>query len=477
MPIQYDNATLRLGEHFSLNTINWHIALDQHWVILGANGAGKSALLASLTGEAEVVEGQVMGLSKNTNWVSFEAQGKLIEAERKKDDADILDIISQGTPVKEMLTLPEQDTQLKQNLIESFGLQNHLNSSFRQLSTGETRKVLLIRALTTPCDYLLLDEPFDGLDSHSCEYLNKLLTEQTKKSQIIMVLNRINEIPSFVSHLAYIENQTLAYQSSNQKNAEILQLLHLKTTTLTLPHNSNSKNPPALNPDNPLFRITNGQIRYDQKIIFKNLNWQINKQEHWQITGPNGSGKTGLLNLITGDHPQCYTNDIFVFDQKRGTGESIWQIKQYIGYVSSALQWEYRVSISAKNAIISGFYDSIGLYQKYTKEEAKIADTWIELLALENIKNKPFKELSFGDQRLILIARAMIKQPTLLILDEPCIGLDEINRQRIIALIEKICQETQTTVLYVNHHKEDTVASIKNRLHIENEAGQIYRRQ
>jgi len=156
---------------------------------------------------------------------------------------------------------------------------------------------------------------------------------------------------------------------------------------------------------------------------------QINPGEHWQLTGPNGSGKTCLLSLITGDHPQCYVNDIRVFGFQRGQGESIWQIKQFIGYVSTQLQWEYRVSTSVRNVVISGFHDSIGLYTKPSDVQKNIADQWLDVLGMRHRANEPFTQLSHGDKRLLLIARAMVKHPPLLILDEPCLGLDDINRQ------------------------------------------------
>ena len=173
------------------------------------------------------------------------------------------------------------------------------------------------------------------------------------------------------------------------------------------------------------------------------------------------------MSIITGDHPQCYTNDIFVFGFKRGSGESIWQIKQFIGYVSTALQWEYRVQISLRNVIISGFHDSIGLYTKASDQEKQIADQWLAVLGMSERADTPFQKLSYGDQRLLLIARAMVKHPPLLILDEPCLGLDDMNRQLVLALIEKICAGSETSVIYVNHHAEDKIAGIDNFLTLE----------
>ena len=194
------------------------------------------------------------------------------------------------------------------------------------------------------------------------------------------------------------------------------------------------------------------------------FNWIIEAGQHWQLSGPNGSGKTTLLNLINGDHPQCYANTIDVFGFRRGTGETIWDIKQYIGYVSASLQWQYRVSISAINVIISGFHDTIGLYQKVCDTERDNAREWLELMGMQALANEPFQSLSYGQQRLLLIARALAKQPTLLILDEPCQGLDDMNRQLVLTLIERICQSKTTTVLYVNHHSNDKIPAIKKQL-------------
>ena len=221
---------------------------------------------------------------------------------------------------------------------------------------------------------------------------------------------------------------------------------------------------PALDTAAPLVQLNEVSIRYGDVIIFENLSWTIERNQHWQLTGPNGSGKTALLSLITGDHPQCYVNDILVFGFQRGNGESIWQIKQYIGYVSTALQWEYRVGTSLRNVIISGFYDSIGLYSKYTDRQREIANDWLAVLGMSERADEPFNKLSYGDQRLLLIARSMVKHPPLLILDEPCLGLDDMNRQLVLALIEKICAGSQTSVVYVNHHPEDKVAGIQRYL-------------
>lgn len=465
--ITLTDLTVSFDEHFTLHNINWQIDPAQHWAITGPNGSGKSALAATLVKDGDIESGTISGLPQRIAIVSFEAQGALIEAERKKDDADILDVISEGTPVQEMLDEVCEDKALQQRLVKLFDFEGLLNRSFRKLSTGETRKVLLIRAFTSQPSLLILDEPFEGLDRDSYAALGELLAQTSQQTAIVLVLNRFDEIPDFVTHIAYTDRGELLHQidrSDAQATADLHQLLHLKTTELAIPSRDPSNPVSTLDPQQPLVRIRNATVAYGDNVVFSALDWTINPGEHWQVSGPNGSGKTCLLNLITGDHPQCYVNDIFVFGMQRGQGESIWDIKQHIGYVSSALQWEYKVGVTVRNAIISGFFDSIGIYQQYSDVQRDIAQAWLAVLDMSDRAATPFNQLSFGDQRLVLIARAMVKHPPLLILDEPCLGLDDINRQLVLALIGRICAGSETTVLYVNHRLQDKIHGIENNL-------------
>nr|CAA6805966.1 MAG: Putative molybdenum transport ATP-binding protein modF [uncultured Thiotrichaceae bacterium] len=462
-PITLKNLTVNLDDRFQLNNINWQIAPNQHWMITGTNGAGKSALAAVLAGAGDIISGDLQGVPAKVGLVSFEAQAELIAAELKKDDADIMDVISEGTPVSEILSDVCEDKALADDLVGKFGLTYLLDRAFRKLSTGESRKVMLIRALACKPDLLVLDEPFDGLDVATLEMLQVHLATLAGTVPMVLVLNRFDEIPAFITDIAYVDNGELKHsvqRNDEQAFAELYQLLHLKTTDLKVPPADPALSLPPLDPAQPLVRLTDISIKYGDTSIIEGLDWTIEPNQHWQLSGPNGSGKTGLLSLITGDHPQCYVNDIFVFGFQRGSGESIWQIKQFIGYVSTALQWEYRVGTSLRNVIISGFYDSIGLYTKSTDTQKEIADEWLALLGMSDRADQPFNKLSYGEQRLLLIARAMVKHPPLLILDEPALGLDDMNRQLVLALIEKICAGSETAVLYVNHHAEDKIAGI-----------------
>ena len=467
MAIILDNLSVDFDEHFQLQHLNWEVQSGQHWVISGGNGAGKSALIAALTGTGNIISGQLQGLPERIGVVSFAAQEALINQERQKDDADILDVISIGTPVRNIIFDDCLDPQTAQKMITKFALDYLLDRAFRKLSTGESRKVMLVRALSCKPQLLLLDEPFEGLDIDTFALLQDYLQEIALQVPMIMVLNRFDEIPAFITHIAYMEQGQLLHQIDKQDTEaynNLYQLLHLKTTELSVPACDPLSSIPKLDPSQPLVRLTDLTIKYDEFVLIDKLNWTIEPNQHWQLSGPNGAGKTAVLSIITGDHPQCYNNDILVFGFQRGQGESIWQIKQFIGYVSTALQWEYRVQISLRNVIISGFYDSIGLYSKASDRQKSIADQWLALLGMSDRADQPFQKLSYGDQRLLLIARAMVKHPPLLILDEPCLGLDDINRQLVLALIEKICAGSETAVIYVNHHPQDKIAGIENYL-------------
>ncbi len=492
----HNTSNIAQNNSYAINNLNWQVKQGEHWVLLGKNGSGKSALTATLIGQAVCESGRRDSTIKHVEIVSSDAQKQLLNQElvrEQEHDApslvrDIIYSASEAADDANSFDVDPFDDALCQQLIAAFDFERLLSRHFRDLSTGETRKLLLIKALSAKPDLLVLDEPFEGLDTHSvtklCEILDALSSDarcfdarcfdERTDTSFILVLNRLDHIPSFVTHYGYVNDGQLQHtlaKPTEEQIADLLKLLHIETTSLSIPKAERAHADKAFTGE-VLVNLKNAKVAYGGEAVFKNLNWTIKKHQHWQLTGRNGSGKTCLLNLITGDNPQCYNNDIEVFGYQRGSGESIWMIKQHIGYISNALHMDYRVGVSALNTIISGFFDSIGLYQPPTDEQKNIAMQWLELLGLDNKQGTPFTQFSYGDQRMLLIARAMVKHPTLLILDEPCLGLDEANRLRVLMLIEKICDASVggvsgTTVIYVNHHSEDRIKGIDHYLAME----------
>ena len=468
---------------YAIRNLNWQVKQGEHWVLLGKNGSGKSALTATLIGQAVCESGKRDSTIKHVEIVSSDAQKQLLNQELVREQEDeapslVRDILysasaAAGADNVDSFDADSFDLDLCQQLIEAFDFERLLSRHFRDLSTGETRKLLLIKALSAKPALIVLDEPFEGLDAHSVtklrDILDALSSDERTDISFILVLNRLDHIPAFVTHYGYVNNGQLQHTLANpaeEQITDLLKLLHIGTTSLSIPKAEHSQVDKAFTGE-VLVNLQNAKVAYGGEAVFKNLNWTIKKHQHWQLTGRNGSGKTCLLNLITGDNPQCYNNDIKVFGYQRGNGESIWQIKQHIGYISNALHMDYRVGASALHTVISGFFDSIGLYQPPTDEQKNIAMQWLQLLGLDNKQSTPFTQFSYGDQRMLLIARAMVKHPTLLILDEPCLGLDEANRLRVLMLIEKICEASESTVIYVNHHREDRIKGIDHYLAME----------
>ncbi|GGF74458.1 molybdate ABC transporter ATP-binding protein ModF [Alteromonas lipolytica] len=469
MSIVLNQLTVKLNDQLVAECPPLTIEPGQHTIISGLNGSGKSVLAAVLAGDGKVLAGQ-REISGRTGWVSVTQQQRIIEAERRKDDADILDVVPVPSSAREVilrgLPQPDKSQQALAELADLLGIAELLDREFLALSTGETRKVILTRELLLQPDWLVLDEPYDGLDVETVARFSAYLQTLAGRCTVIMVVNRVSEIPVWAGRLLFMQNYRVAWQVEAQPlNDEALtplnQILHIQHNVKALPgRDSDCHAPLRSDPDAPLVNLIDGRVAWGDNVVFEHLNWTIRPGEHWQVTGPNGSGKTCLLTLITGDNPLCYSNNLNVFGYQRGSGESIWDIKQHLGIVSNSLHLQYRVNCSVADVVCSGFYDSIGLYKTPTDRQRMLCGEWLSAVGLDHEAKTPFQSLSFGDQRLLLIVRAMVKHPSLLILDEPCNGLDEVNRTKVLAMLELLAREGGTTLLYVNHHSEDKIPSI-----------------
>lgn len=463
-------VTLRVWESRILADTNWEVRAGENWAVIGPNGAGKTTLMRTITGQVPVVAGvferhHSMATPESIGYVSFEAEQRLIDREMARDEAryfsgkanDLLRVKDTVLNTRSDINTPQSKID---NTIKSLDLEHLWNREVRQLSSGELRRVFVTRALIKSEGLLILDEPFEGLDTDHRRNLSAILdTLMNRGVQVILVSHRIDEIPHGITRIIALKKGRVFGHG-------------LRKTMLAQPHFIDELYGAIVEPTQPIFKsvlpgretdqpiidIRNATVRYGALTVFENLSWRANKGENWAIHGANGSGKTTLLRLITGDHLQAYANEIYLFGRRRGTGESIWEIKKRFGVVSAELQRHYRKRIPALNVVRSGFFDSIGLYRSCTLTQQDLADEWIQYLDLTALMNRRYDRLSFGERKMVLITRSMVKSPEVLILDEPCQGLDPNNRRRVLDLVNRIGQTTDTQIIFVTHRPDEVPA-------------------
>jgi molybdate transport system ATP-binding protein len=327
-----------------------------------------------------------------------------------------------------------------------FDVETITKNSLQQSSEGERKKAVLAHIISNNPDYIIVDNIFDNLDVKAQLEIVNTLSHLSNNIPIVQIANRQQDVLSFIKKVYRLQKEHLVLMEDFDAEKQ-----PIKTNFIASIPKPNHSIPIE---NNPLVKFENVTIAYGERTIVKNIYWEIKKGTFWQLIGPNGSGKSTLLSLITGDNVKAYNQNITLFGVKKGSGESVWDIKKKIGYFSSEmLRGFYRMD-SIGNMIASGFFDSIGLYKTPTHKQIKIAHQWLQVLGMFEIRKKPFLSLSLGHQRLVLIARAMVKHPPLLILDEPSTGLDDHDVALFSELINKIAQESETAILYVSHRKE-----------------------
>ena len=510
--ITIQNCRIENSRKTIVNKVNWTMNAGENWLIIGPNGGGKADFLNALAGTCGVKfvpntenAGNEVSLFSNsfgssTEIVSLERAARLIQEERDNDESDYVEggvdigrtarmFIAEALwdDIKKGKPLPLQAYELDDwPEIELTGIKKILDRGLKYLSTGEIRRTLLARALISGKKFLILSDPFAGLDVQSRKIIFDFIQSVPDKKSVILEqkravpepvegapglilgMERWSEIPDTITHVLEFSNKEISYcgvrenyetllkqRSSNQgrmttEEAAVFKELFnaevpAKKTTVPEPVEGEASF--------PLVQMTSVNVSWGDNHVLRNLNWTINKGEHWLIQGPNGSGKTTLLELITGDNMQVFCNDVKLFGKRRGSGETIWDIKKQLGIVSYRLHVEYRMlgGTSLLNVIISGFRDSIGLYETAKDTEIALAKKWLALGGFSGRENESFGNLSYGEQRAILILRSAVKSPALLILDEPCHGLDEQFRTKILHLMELIGEGGTTTMLHVTH--------------------------
>ena len=474
---QLENVTLRVRDSLILPNTCWQIDKGQHWAIIGPNGAGKTSLVRALTGDVPVVAGTIRAFDDpasplKAEYVSFEQHQRLIAREDQRDEFRYFSgDLNPGTTVREILFGKDgQPAGMAAEIADAVAglkIQSLLDRGIRALSTGEMRKMQLARILLKQPDVMILDEPFDGLDEISRRDLAQIIDNLMDDTRtVILVTHRQREILPKITHVLAVRTGKVLFQGVRSEvltpsNMERLYAFDA-SASFSVPADEEPFQPAAGELSGSLVCMQNVTVKYGATTVLDNFSWSMHPGENWAILGPNGSGKTTLLNLITADNPQAYANRIYLFGRRRGSGESIWEIKQRIGMVSSEFQIRYRKPIAALEVVLSGFFDSVGLYRHASVQQRQKAEKWLAVLGIAHLSQKTFNQLSHGEQRMVLLARSMVKMPLILILDEPYQGLDRTNRQRILAAVDVIGRRGGTHIIYVTHYPDELPACISH---------------
>lgn len=484
--ITMEGITLRKGDTMLLAGTSWEIRDGQNWAILGPNGSGKSVLARAVKGDVPYVRGKMIrhvpeALGERIGYLSFELQEEILLREDRLEEARFFSGgRGHALTAAETLGLGDDARETLNDLTDVMGVRPLLNRKLRALSNGEIRKILITRALLQSPKLLILDEPFAGLDVASRESLATAITGlMARGTQILLVTQRLEEIIPGISHVIIIRDGRVIHAGLREEvlTPEAMRPFARTADTLPpLPRPIPVTTAAAATDADPLVDMRNIHVAYGELTVLDHLTWSVRRGEKWAVVGPNGSGKSTLLALITGDNLQVYANEVILFGKRRGEGESIWDIRRRIGLVSPELQVQYRQPVTVREAVLSGFFDSIGLYKKASPAQLELADQWLDCIGMAERADRSFNRLSYGEKRLTLVARAMVKSPELLILDEPCQGLDRENREMVLALMEGIGRQTSTGMIYVTHHEAEMIPCIQHVLKLGKD-GRKFRRE
>jgi molybdate transport system ATP-binding protein len=395
-----------------------------------------------------------------------------------------------------------------------------LDRGLISLSNGERQRVQLARALSHPMRLLILDEPFAGLDAATRGHFHALLERlMDTPLRVLLITTRVEDLPRHITHLLCVAQCRLVAAGRRSailslprvkrlfsaakggtkrrpqrtriaggwgadnpvgRNARTLNATRTIEVASTGPRFCGQECPSAASVGSKrsagwqdstgleLVRLRNVTVRYGNSVILRDIDWTIRAGESWALLGPNGSGKTTLLSLILGDNPQVYTNDVVVFGRQRGSGESVWDIKRHIGWVSPELHLHFNDAATCLEVVASGFFDTVGLFQPLSARQRAAARSWLARFQLLEFAERPLFSLSAGLQRMVLLARALVKKPRLLILDEPCQGLDSAHRNLFVQAVDALIQAETATVAYVTHRQDEIPPSIRRVLRLRN---------
>ena len=421
-----------------------NISIRDGWqaAIVGPNGAGKTLLVNTLLRQYPLLDNREVEYGSGICGADI----RYITFRDSYGSADSTYFYQQRWNMTEMGesaivhdAFPDvKDPVWKERLFTLFDLPFIWDKQLVTLSSGEMRKYQLSRALALRPKIVIIDSLFIGLDVQTrdmlCRLLQSLVIEWNM--QIILVVSRREDIPQFITHIIEVRDRkctdVIPATEYMARPLEPLPLPVLAPDLIDMMHNL----PENGMDSDEIVRCNKVILQYESRRILNELDWTVRKGEHWALLGPNGSGKSALLSMVYADNPQSYACDIALFGRPRGTGESIWEIKKHIGYVSPEMHRSYCRRYPAIEIVASGLHDTIGLYKKITADERDRCRIWMNIFGISDLEERDFLELSSGEQRMILLARAFVKNPSLLILDEPLHGLDRLRRTLVMEIIK-----------------------------------------
>lgn len=488
--IEITNGVARMPQWRMAEPVNFELLDNEHIAIVGRNGGGKTMLVDIIIGRHPLLmvdpkydfsPSAKPLVSDNIKYITFRdsygaVDGSYYLQQRWNQQEIDAETPIVGNELEKAFILAGEDTEerraLQRHIYELFHIEHLMDKYLILLSSGELRKFQLAKTLLADPRVLIMDNPFIGLDAETRDQLKDLLKilSSEKSLQIILVLSKSDDIPDFITHVVEVEGlkaspkKTLSqYLEQRQPNPTRVLSEEKEQAIINLPYKSTDYE------THEVVKMNKVSIRYGERTILKELAWTVNNGERWALSGQNGAGKSTLLSLVCADNPQSYACDIALFGNPRGSGETIWDIKKHIGYVSPEMHRAYQKDLPAIRIVASGLKDSVGLYVKPNDNEYGICRWWMDIFGLKGMEDRPFLKLSSGEQRLVLLARAFVKDPQLLILDEPLHGLDNTNRRLVKDVIEAFCRRKNKTMIIVTHYKEELPACIDHSIFLKRE--------
>ena len=493
------DGVFRLGERLVFARTTWIWRWPEQWALVGGNGSGKSLLADGLCGRLPLVGGELRYHFRPGPGLSPEEMIGQVSFERSKAGWGGAVAQSRWNSLEEESSLRVRDflayervmdinpfevgagsararaqfERRQRGAVDLLALGPLREQTLLSLSNGERQRVELARVLCRPLRLLILDEPFVGLDAATRRHFHAALERlMAGRLRVLLVTTRPEDLPRRVTHLLQVENgQVVAAGRRAPGRAGAARgpergAGFAPAVTAGAPGVGARFAPPG-SPPPVLVALRRVTVRHGRRVILRELDWTVRAGESWAVLGPNGAGKTTLLGLVLGDHPQVYTNEVTVFGRRRGGGESQWDIKRHIGWVSPELHLHFKAAATCFEVVASGFHDSIGLFEPVTRGQAAAARRWLRRFGLLGFAGTPLFGLSAGGQRMVLLARALVKRPRLLALDEPCQGLDAAHRALFIGAVDELLRAGAVTALYITHRLDEIPPSIQRVLRLD----------